>query len=150
MSSSSSSNWQRSRGAAASTTTTTNDTSNNNTYGGGWHGARLRWERQGQLTPLEKVGAVLSAGQLLRISTVSLMAFFRTSAAVVHPSYDETTDATGGARAALPELLTRVDAPPMAFFHIMERQSDGAAALQPTSETSSIYAHYASVPAAHR
>jgi hypothetical protein len=98
-------------------------------HGGDWGEAQHRWSQPGRLTSYEKVGAVLSAGQLLRISTVALMAFFQNSSALPPPQAASDGWRAGGE-----------PPPPMALFHVSESQSDGVTTLHPAHEAKRIYA----------
>jgi hypothetical protein len=100
--------------------------------GGGWADAQRRWAQPGRLTSYEKVGAVLSAGQLLRISTVALMSLFQNN----HDDNDAVS-AHGAWR------MEGDKPPPIALFHLTEHQSDGVATLRAADDARRIYERYA-------
>ncbi len=113
--------------------------------GGGWSGARARWEND-VLTPYEKVGAVLTAGQLLRISTAALLAFFHTSTTTPHA---EANTAANRNKAFTHSIKSRNDsyymnAPPVTFFHLVEQGTATAPILRAANETRYIYANLVS------
>jgi hypothetical protein len=112
--------------------------------GGGWSGARARWEND-VLTPYEKVGAVLTAGQLLRISTAALLAFFHTSTT----PHTEAADTVANRNKAFTvpnrpnDDSYYINAPPATFFHLVEQGTATAPILRAANETRYIYAKLA-------
>jgi hypothetical protein len=87
------------------------------------------------------VVAVLSAGQLLRISTVALMSLFQNN----HDD-DPHDDDDAAAAAHPPHAAWRMEGetpPPIALFHLTEHRSDGVATLRAAEDARRIYERYA-------